>query len=58
MSSTAIVVSDTSWQGAGVAEAEVVADVGQQDGEGGPVELVDGVEPEQHEQRERRTRPG
>ena len=49
-----MVVSDTMAQGARVAQVEVVADVGQQDGEAGAVELVDGVQPEEHEQREGR----
>ena len=38
----------------GVVEVELVADVRQQDAEGGAVELVDGVEAEQHHQWERR----
>ena len=37
-------------------EPEVVADLGQQDAEGGAVELVDGVETEQHDDGE--DRPG
>ena len=36
----------------GVVEVELVADVRQQDPERGAVELVDGVEAEQHDQRE------
>ena len=34
----------------GVVEVEVIADVGQQDTEGGAVQFVDGVQPEQHHQ--------
>ena len=45
-------------EGGGVAEPEVVTDVGQQDREGGAVELVDRVEPEQHGEREERCAEG
>ena len=40
-----------------VVEVELVADVGQQDAERGAVEFVDGVQAEQHHQRERRLPP-
>ena len=37
-----------------VGQVERVADVGDEHAERGPVELVDGVEPEQHDDREQR----
>ena len=36
----------------GVVEMELVADVREQDAEGCAVELVDGVQPEEHDERE------
>ena len=49
---TATVDRATSDEGGLVADAEVVADIGQQHRERRAVELVDGVEAHQHAQRE------
>ena len=52
------VATATSAEDAGVVEPEVVADVGQQHGEGAAVELVGDVEPEQDGQRGERAAAG